>query len=553
MTDFDQKIPSNSVLKDDFENKLKFDKQEKNVNSHKKSKKIWLLFTENKQRIFSIVFLLIFIAFMIYLGFSKIDPTKEMLEIVFWFQDKTGNIGLYIGVGIISIFGNFVMFIPVLYAAVLMFVAMLDVNVFILGIAAGIGASIGQIFSWFVGRATGEIASGKLEKQLRKTQKWVERGLAPIMIFIFAATPLPDEVLLIMIGLIGYSLGKTLIYCFIGKIVLTLSVSILAQTLSSTAFGNWILDALFGLTREMLVNQELPTETNIWTSIAVWIIAAILVALVAFVDWVEIYDKRICKREQQQLKNIFGILDSSRKENNSSKIDEKIQQSSSILTFNSQSETKKPLFPDQALWFFEEKISNKKNVFLRKSLIDISIIAERDVSVLLNEDWLKALRENLTNLKFNKLIFNELTIIKYPEDILESGFVPSESKIITLNTRLKYILGYMDFENLIKNSNLKRYEKKQLLRKKISIEFLIEPLINGITKIWAIGLKEGTYINKIKEYSKISLLYYWLQILVLLKENPDLVSELSIYSLKLSYDNHNEIDISTDILSDCPI
>ncbi|HUU77895.1 MAG TPA: VTT domain-containing protein [candidate division Zixibacteria bacterium] len=554
MTDFDQKIPSNSALKDDFKNKIEFDKQENNTNSQKKGKKIWLLLTENRQRIFSVAFLLLFIAFMIYLGVSKIDPTKEMLEIVFWFQDKTGNIGLYIGVGVISIFGNFVMFIPVLYAAVLMFVAMMDVNIFILGIAAGIGASIGQIFSWFVGRATGEIASGKFEKQLRKTQKWVERGLAPIMIFIFAATPLPDEVLLIMIGLIGYSLGKTLIYCFIGKIVLTLSISILAQTLSSTIFGNWILDVLFGLTREMLLNQELPTETNIWTSIAVWIIAATLVALVAFVDWVEIYDKRICKREQQQLKNIFGLLvDSSSKDYNSSKIDEIGQLNSKILTIDSQSENKKQLFPDQALWFFEEKISKKKDVFLRKSLIDISIIAGKEISVSLNEEWLKAFRGNLTNSKFKKIITNELIIIKYPEGILETGFLPSESKLVILNSKLRYILGYSNYDNLIQNSNLKRNEKNQLLRKKISAEFLIETIPNGKTKIWAIGLKEGTYINKIKEYSKISLLYCWLQILVLLKDNPELVTELSVYSLKLSFGNNKKIEVSNDILSDCPI
>ncbi len=289
---------------------LLFDSEEKGIRTL--IKKIWFWLKESKQRTLSLAFLLLFIAFMIFLGIFEKDPTSLMLELVYWFKDRTGDVGLYLGVGVISIFGNFVMFIPVLYAVVLMFVAVMPgINVFLLGLAAGIGASIGQIASWFVGRATREVAGDKLEKQLRKTQRWVERGLAPIMIFIFAATPLPDEVLLIMIGLIGYSLGKTLIYCFIGKIVLTLSISIVANLFSTTAIGEWFLETLFGLTRTMLINQELPAGNNIWTSIAIWIISATLVVAVTFVDWVGMYDKYLCKREQRQLTQIFEVANTS--------------------------------------------------------------------------------------------------------------------------------------------------------------------------------------------------------------------------------------------------
>ncbi|MFW9924526.1 MAG: hypothetical protein ACFFDW_14680, partial [Candidatus Thorarchaeota archaeon] len=270
-------------------------------------RKTWHWLVSSKQRLFSLIFLLLFIGLMIALGVAQQDPTHLMLDIVWWFQNNTGNLGLYIGVGIISIFGNFVMFIPVLYAAVLMFVAFMDVNIFLLGVAAGIGASIGQIASWFVGRATREIASEKMEKQLRKTQRWVDLGIVPLIIFIFAATPLPDEVILIMIGLVGYSLAKTLFFCFLGKMVLTLSLSYLAHYFSRTIIGNWLLNFLFGLTIENLETQVLPTDSNIWTSIAVWIIAATMVVLVAFIDWVEIFDKRKCKREQQQLIQVIRM------------------------------------------------------------------------------------------------------------------------------------------------------------------------------------------------------------------------------------------------------
>ena len=515
-------------------------------------KKFWIWLTESKQRLFSIIFLLAFIVFMIYLGVANIDPTREMLEIVFWFQEKTGNIGLYIGVGIISIFGNFVMFIPVLYAAVLMFVAMMDVNVFILGIAAGIGASIGQIFSWFVGRATREIASNKLEKQLRKTQRWVERGLAPLMIFIFAATPLPDEVLLIMIGLIGYSLGKTLIYCFIGKIVLTLSVSLLAQTFSATAFGNWLLSSLFGLTREMLLNQELPTENNIWTSIAVWIITASLVVLVTFVDWVELYDKHICKIEQRRIRNILSIAIDNEKE----KLDfeeNNFENKFLKLNFEEKEEKMKEIFPDKALWFLEEKISEKKNTYLRRSLLDVLLFSEKSFIVILKDVWLEGFRKNLINSEFNKMKNEKMSLIKIPNTKLESGFVPTESKLISFKTKIKYLLSSENSEHLIENTTLSQKEKRELLRTKISVEFLIETMPNNEAQIHAIGLKEGTYLNKITDFDKFILFYYWLNLLSILNENPELVEELLIYNLRLTEEVRDEIDIPEDILTSCPV
>ena len=548
----------------DIEDKITAEKSKKSdseISSRIESKKtipflrkFWFWLTEKKQRIFSIIFLLMFIAFMIYLGVANIDPTREMLEIVFWFQDKTGNIGLYLGVGIISIFGNFVMFIPVLYAAVLMFVAMMNVNVFILGIAAGIGASIGQIFSWFVGRATREIASTKLEKQLRKTQRWVERGLAPLMIFIFAATPLPDEVLLIMIGLIGYSLGKTLIYCFIGKIVLTLSVSILAQTFSATTIGNWLLSTLFGLTREMLLNQELPTENNIWTSIAVWVITATLVVLVTFVDWVELYDKRICKVEQRRIRNVLSIaieknkekinFDTNYFEKNFLKI---------VLEIKEKEEEIVEIFPDKALWFLEEKISEKKETYLRKSLLDVLMFSDKNLRVILTEGWLIKFRENIINSNFNKIENAKMALIKIPNTKLESGFIPLESKLLIIKTKLKYLLSKEKSVELINNSTLTTKEKRELMKTDITAEFLIETLSDNKTKIHAIGLKEGTYLNKITEFPKFTLFYYWLDILNILNESPEIVNELIIYNLRLTEEGKKEIDIPNDLLTSCPV
>jgi len=528
---------------------LLFNSEEKGIRTL--IKKIWFWLKESKQRTLSLAFLLLFIAFMIFLGIFEKDPTSLMLELVYWFKDRTGDVGLYLGVGVISIFGNFVMFIPVLYAVVLMFVAVMPgINVFFLGLAAGIGASIGQIASWFVGRATREVAGDKLEKQLRKTQRWVERGLAPIMIFIFAATPLPDEVLLIMIGLIGYSLGKTLIYCFIGKIVLTLSISVVANLFSTTAIGEWFLETLFGLTRTMLINQELPAGNNIWTSIAIWIISAILVVAVTFVDWVGMYDKYLSKRELRQLTQIFEVA------NTSFELDESaitLEQADSSISIQLLEEHEQQSFPEESLWFFQEKLSKKKNAFFRKSLIAIDTIANTTVDISLDIEWLENFRTNILDLKFKSVKNRTMELVKFPQKVLDVGFIVSESRLIEFQIKLKNILPEVNLSALLDKFDFKKREKRQLLRTEVNVEFLIETLSNGETRVWAMGLKEGTYINKIYKFRKVESIFYWLQLLDNLSKHPNKVKGLLILNLIDTTCEDVEIAEPKDLLDGCPI
>ena len=320
-------------------------------------------FFKDKQKVASLVFLLVFISLMIILGVLEQDPTHIMLDIVYWFERKTGNLGLYLGVAVISTFGNSLMFIPSLYAVVILFVSVLDVNVLILGTAAGVGAALGQIVSWFVGRATGVIVSDKLEKQFRKAQKWVERGLAPVMILVFAATPLPDEVLLLTIGMIGYSLWKTLLFCFIGKIILTLSLSFIGNILGTTAFGGWFLKTLFNITLEDLNSRQLPTESNVWASIAIWIFTASGIVLLTFFDWVEIYDKIQCRIEKQVLTDMLLIASSaSGLVNENTTVDSLLTMKDNPLSVNIISQDQTVIEPEEMLWVIEDLVMLQRKV-----------------------------------------------------------------------------------------------------------------------------------------------------------------------------------------------
>jgi len=483
-------------------------------------KKIWYWLTATKERIFSLIFLVVFMIIMVLLGIFSRDPTILMLKIVYWFDEHTGALGLYLGVGIISIFGNFMVFIPSMYAIVLMFVAATGlVNVWLLGVAAGLGAAIGQIGSWFLGRATREMIDERSLKRLQKVQRWIERGLAPFLIFFFAATPLPDEVLLITIGLVNYSLWKTLIYCFFGKITLTVGVSILANLLSETSFGRWLLDVLFNLTPEMLANAELPAKSNIWTSIAVWLISALLIVIGGFVDWVDLLDRRKSKIDKRFLKEILQIAKNTPQE----------EITAPYLSIAYYKGEQRLFFPEDAFWFFEEKLHKKRDIYLRKSLIDLSAVVSSELEVTLSKEWLERLREN-----FKRRLLDykeqEITLIKYPFRRLDSGVVLSNLTIISFKTALKNILR-KNAEERIMTSNLPRSLVRRLLKRKITFDLLFEAREGAPSKIVAIGLTEGLYLRSLKGIKPLESLLYWLNITETIINTPKAVTNMLIYKV----------------------
>jgi len=245
----------------EFKNKsAKEDSDEEKIYDHafveKKPffKRAWEWLTKDKQRLASIIFLFLFVVLIIVLAALRLNLGEIMGNIVYWFYNtRLGMWGIFIGVFVISIFGNFTIIFPVPYTLAL--VAIVTDNsipidwwhIIIMGLFAGAGASIGEVSAWFLGKASKNVIEDGMEKQVARAQRWIDKGLAPLIIFLFAATPLPDDAILVFIGLLGYALWKTVIWCFVGKIVLTTGTGFAAKYLAQTAFGEKIL-WLFGLT-----------------------------------------------------------------------------------------------------------------------------------------------------------------------------------------------------------------------------------------------------------------------------------------------------------------
>ncbi len=160
----------------------------------------------------------------------------------------------YIGTLLLSFLSNLVPFIPVPYLLLVFFLST-SLNPVLLGIVGGVGAASAKVFIYLIGYGGRKLLN---EKQLRKLDfaKLFMKKYGDLAIFIMAATPSPDDVLYIPLGMMAYSIYKFFFYCFLGKVAITLtvtlggyfSISIIAQVFESGGgLVGLIVAAVFGL------------------------------------------------------------------------------------------------------------------------------------------------------------------------------------------------------------------------------------------------------------------------------------------------------------------
>jgi len=119
----------------------------------------------------------------------------------------------------VAFVGSLVPFLPVPYLIPIVLMAR-TLDPFLLGIAAGVGGSVGKITSYLLGRFGRKLLS---EERRRKTTA-LGRAITKyemLAVFLFALTPLPDDIVYIPVGLTGLSIAKFMTANMLGKIVLS--------------------------------------------------------------------------------------------------------------------------------------------------------------------------------------------------------------------------------------------------------------------------------------------------------------------------------------------
>jgi uncharacterized membrane protein YdjX (TVP38/TMEM64 family) len=130
----------------------------------------------------------------------------------------------YLGVFLINLIASSTIIFP-LPAAAFVFGLGAVLNPFFIGLAAGLGAAIGEFTGYGIGVGSRKILKRKWKKQINDIDKLFAKYGGFFVIFIFAATPLPDDIAGIVAGVFKYPVKKYFLAVLLGKIVLNVVIA----------------------------------------------------------------------------------------------------------------------------------------------------------------------------------------------------------------------------------------------------------------------------------------------------------------------------------------
>ncbi|WP_457556990.1 VTT domain-containing protein [Candidatus Harpocratesius sp.] len=156
-------------------------------------------------------------------------PLYSAIEnISIWFREFGTNSTQYLLIAfLISIIGNSSVMIIIPYVLVIYTLAVENPTEWVwIGLLSGLGAALGEFISYYIGRLIGsakKVRESEVGEKFHRMREQFERNpkVVPLIVFIFAASPLPDDMILVPMGLMKYPYYKTFLPCVIGKTILT--------------------------------------------------------------------------------------------------------------------------------------------------------------------------------------------------------------------------------------------------------------------------------------------------------------------------------------------
>ncbi len=145
----------------------------------------------------------------------------------------------YFGIFLISLLGASSIIFPIPYTVIIFALGNTFEPLWI-AVAAGLGAAIGEILGYLIGVGGGKFISEKYQGKMESVTKVIER-YGWIYIFVFALTPLPDDLLFIPLGVMRYGLLRAFVPALIGKFLMSVIVAY------SGRFSVQVIKEVFGI------------------------------------------------------------------------------------------------------------------------------------------------------------------------------------------------------------------------------------------------------------------------------------------------------------------
>jgi membrane protein YqaA with SNARE-associated domain len=203
-----------------------------------------------------------------------------------WLQNFSIQYG-YLGIFLVSLLGSASIFFPIPYTVVLFTVGSLEkFNPTLIAFASGLGSAVGEFSGYLLGLGGRKVISEKGKRNVEFLLKIFGRYGA-LAIFMFALTPLPDDLLFIPLGVMRYGFIRAFIPAFLGKLCMSLII------VYSARFTIGIICQIFGI------------ESDWALAIISMVIALILLTLIFIlmfkVDWEKTFEKRIKPKNRKRL------------------------------------------------------------------------------------------------------------------------------------------------------------------------------------------------------------------------------------------------------------
>ena len=181
----------------------------------------------------------------------------------------------YIGLGLVSFFGSLIPFVPIPSFVLLATMAVGDqFNLHLLVILSAVTATVAKQIIFYVSYGGRKILNESTRKRMKPFERLVKRyggGAA----FFAAATPIPDDLVYIPLGLAKYNPKRFFIATLLGKIVLSYVVVLIAHF-----FGVSLLDPL-------LEDIEDPSIVYIGMIVFVGILTGMIILMLRL-DWARV-------------------------------------------------------------------------------------------------------------------------------------------------------------------------------------------------------------------------------------------------------------------------
>lgn len=201
-----------------------------------------------------------------------------LTDIEHWLRDFAIQYG-YLGVFLISLLGATSIFVPIPYTVVIFILGSLQTfDPFFIAVAAGAGAAIGEFSGYLLGVGGRKVIGDKYKKKIDFITKLFKK-YGSIAIFIFALTPLPDDLLFIPLGVMRYSLLRAFVPAILGKFFSNLIIAY------SGRLSLEIVKSLFGLEGE---------GTSLLVGTIIGIVLLVIVFIIMFkLDWEKRFKKYV--------------------------------------------------------------------------------------------------------------------------------------------------------------------------------------------------------------------------------------------------------------------